>query len=113
MLSIAGRGRVVRIAALTTYDPPGGLPDFLKIPGQLEHWSAAVSRWFDESAPSGHDMVVGQNGAPGQARERRCVVFGAGQQPTTISTREDFVIPTGGGYFFSPSISALRDSLAV
>lgn len=33
--------------AIKKYDPPGFMPDFDKIPGQLEQWSAAVSGWFD------------------------------------------------------------------
>ena len=62
-------------------------------------------------SPSGHDMVVGQNGEPGADRRRSCVIV----QPPLIGTvvaDRDVVIPTGGGYFFTPSISALRDVLA-
>jgi hypothetical protein len=34
-------------------------------------------------------------------------------QPKTeeLTAPEDWVIPTGGGYFFAPSISALKDVL--
>jgi hypothetical protein len=32
---------------LNRFDPPGFLPDFNKIPGQVEPWSQAVSNWFD------------------------------------------------------------------
>jgi hypothetical protein len=38
------------------------------------------------------------------------IVRSTGQAATVTSTA-DVVIPTGGGYFFSPSISALRDVL--
>jgi hypothetical protein len=31
------------------FDPPGHLPDFHRIPGQLEQWHQAVSCWFDEA----------------------------------------------------------------
>ena len=62
-------------------------------------------------SPSGFDMVVGQNGHPGQGRERTCTIFGSDLSPATLSTAKDFVIPTGGGYFFSPSRSALRFEL--
>lgn len=62
-------------------------------------------------SPSGYDMVVGENGYPGEKRARQCVLFGAGAAQGTVSTNSDFVIPTGGGYFFSPSIGALRDVL--
>jgi hypothetical protein len=56
-------------------------------------------------------MVVGQNGHPGQGRVRTCTLLGSDLTPATLSTEEEFVIPTGGGYFFSPSRSALRREL--
>jgi deferrochelatase/peroxidase EfeB len=77
------------------------------------------NRWMgsptNPRSPGGHDMLVGQNGQPGENRQRRCVVLGA--VTTEVATAsivadQDFVIPTGGGYFFSPSISALRDVLS-
>lgn len=61
--------------------------------------------------PSGFDMIVGQNGNPGQGRVRQCMVFGRDLAVGTVTTDQDFVIPTGGGYFFSPSIAALRETL--
>ena len=75
------------------------------------------TRWMgsrvNPRSPGGHDMVVGQNGHPGEGRRRVCVLFGSALQQTMLSTVTDFVVPTGGGYFFSPSISALRDTLSV
>ncbi|MFI0482945.1 Dyp-type peroxidase [Actinomadura sp. 9N215] len=62
-------------------------------------------------SPSGFDMLIGQNGEPKQGRRRTSTVFGAGAKTATLSTSVDWVVPTGGGYFFSPSISALRDVL--
>jgi hypothetical protein len=62
--------------------------------------------------PGGHDMFVGQNGAVGEDRERRCVIFGADTQQAEIRTAQQWIIPTGGGYFFVPSIPALRNVLA-
>lgn len=64
-------------------------------------------------SPSGFDMMIGQNGMPGDHRARSCTVFGEGANSATLETMSDFVIPTGGGYFFSPSISALKEVLAV
>ncbi|HEX8067383.1 MAG TPA: Dyp-type peroxidase [Thermoleophilaceae bacterium] len=63
-------------------------------------------------SPSGFDMVVGENGQPGEGRVKQCVLFGTGAAQGAVSSDSDFVIPTGGGYFFSPSIGALTDVLA-
>jgi hypothetical protein len=63
-------------------------------------------------SPSGFVLVVGQNGHPGQGRVRRCVLFGKRLREATVEMTEDYVIPTGGGYFFSLSITALRQTLA-
>ena len=57
-------------------------------------------------------MVIGQNGMPGDHRMRSCTVFGRRAVPATLVTMHDFVVPTGGGYFFSPSVSALKKVLA-
>src|SRR5215213_4668813 len=72
-------------------------------------------------SPSGNDMLLGQNNVPTAnplvARQRSATVFGREAAAATVATGgdprvdvpavDDFVIPTGGGYFFSPSISAL------
>lgn len=63
-------------------------------------------------SPGGFDMVIGQNGQPGQARKRTCALVKP-PRAGEVTAIADAVIPTGGGYFFSPSISALRDVLAV
>jgi Dyp-type peroxidase family len=62
-------------------------------------------------SPGGHDMVIGQNGQPGEQRERSCVILKPPQAGTVTATA-DAVIPTAAGYFFTPSLSALRDVLA-
>lgn len=62
-------------------------------------------------SPGGHDLLVGQNGEPGADRQRRCVILEPPVIGTVVADR-DVVIPTGGGYFFTPSISALRDVLS-
>ena len=60
---------------------------------------------------SGHDLIIGQNGRPADERRRRFVLPLAGANGTlrreVIETAAEWVIPTGGGYFFAPSISAL------
>lgn len=70
------------------------------------------SQWMGDPtnprSPSGHDMLVGQNGQPGQGRARQCLLLGTSGATAEVKTSQDFVIPTGGGYFFSPSLSALE-----
>jgi Dyp-type peroxidase family len=74
-----------------------------------------TTRWMNDPArpkmPGGHDLLIGQNNAIGEDRRRRCVVFGLTLQQAEIGTSAQWVIPTGGGYFFVPSISALREVL--
>jgi len=52
----------------------------------------------------GYDMMLGR--APGDA-ERFCYIGGH-----RVATSTPFVYATGGGYFFAPSISAIRKVLA-
>jgi hypothetical protein len=49
-----------------------------------------------------------------RARRRTFDLFtpdGSSQQ--TLTAPQQWVMPTGGGYFFTPSISAIRDVLCV
>ena len=62
--------------------------------------------------PGGDDMIVGMNGQPGEDRIRTCVLFGSGLQTASPTTKNQWIFQTGGGYFFSPSISAMREVLA-
>jgi Dyp-type peroxidase family len=59
---------------------------------------------------AGIDPILGQNPS-GNSRSR---VFNVRTNMTdhNLETDTDWVIPTGGGYFFAPSIKALRDVLA-
>jgi Dyp-type peroxidase family len=65
----------------------------------------------------GIDPIIGQApgaaGSPARARTTDEPVpnYPTGNSRTTLNLAQDFVVPTGGGYFFMPSISALKNEL--
>jgi Dyp-type peroxidase family len=60
---------------------------------------------------TGLDPILGQlNNADGTRTRSFNVRLGG--QDHSLSAAEDWVIPTGGGYFFAPSLKAIRDVLA-
>ena len=74
-----------------------------------------VNRWTNQiNVPlnGGHDPIIGQNGKAGENRSRQFEIVLNGSPSETLSITSDWVIPTGGGYFFAPSISALKNVLA-
>jgi Dyp-type peroxidase family len=81
----------------------------------VDQFEFLTANWMNSPvnprSPGGFDMLVGQNGHPGQGRRRHCTLFGRDLATIEVATDQDFVIATGGGYFFSPSISALRGTL--
>ena len=59
----------------------------------------------------GVDPILGQSQAADGSRKRTFDVRIDGAYHT-LTAPDDWVIPTGGGYFFAPSISAIREVLA-
>jgi Dyp-type peroxidase family len=90
---------------------------FLSIQASIEdQFEFLCARWANDPSrpkmPGGHDFIIGQDGAPDGQRMRRCVMFGSDLKESHLSTTRRWVIPTGGGYFFLPSKSALKEVLS-
>jgi len=81
----------------------------------VEQFEFILKQWVNnpdfKEPTAGHDLIIGQNNTPGADRERQFTITftrNGVEHSEVISTRVDWVIPTGGGYFFSPSIAALE-----
>ena len=89
---------------------------FLSIQSSIEEQVEFLqARWANDPSrpkmPGGHDFIIGQNSAVPDGI-RKCVIFGKGAAQAEVMAPSQFVIPTGGGYFFVPSLSAIRDVIA-
>jgi Dyp-type peroxidase family len=88
---------------------------FVSIQASIEdQFEFLQARWMNDDSrpkmPGGNDMIVGQN-APAVGGKRRCTLISPTLQVQDVSTPDQWVVPTGGGYFFVPSITAMRDVL--
>ncbi|GHO97423.1 peroxidase [Reticulibacter mediterranei] len=61
---------------------------------------------------AGFDLVIGQNNQGNHARMARISLHPQKNQTVQLQADEEWVIPTGGGYFFAPSIEALDGTLS-
>jgi Dyp-type peroxidase family len=89
---------------------------FMSIQASIEEqFEFLQARWMNNRArprgPGGHDMIVAQNEVADDA-VRRCHLFGAQFQSAEVMADRQFVVPTGGGYFFIPSLSSIRTVIA-
>lgn len=74
---------------------------------------AACSDAPDPALPIGFDPILGQNNKSAGRERSFFVRFGPdGQQCSKLTTKTDWVVATGGGYFFAPSLGALAGKLS-
>jgi Dyp-type peroxidase family len=81
----------------------------------VDQFEFVTKRWVNDpdfkEPGTGVDPILGQSQAADGSRQRTFKVR-IGGVDRQLTAPDDWVIPTGGGYFFAPSISALRDVLA-
>ena len=77
------------------------------------NWANAKRRPHTPDSNWGQDMVIGRG--PRNEGGKRFFVFDRETRRTVDTSSAsvmDWVRPTGGGYFFTPSISAIREVLS-
>jgi hypothetical protein len=64
----------------------------------------------------GFDPIIGQNTVNGKPQARTADEpfpnYPTGNVRSTLQEAQDFIVPTGGAYFFVPSIAALHNELS-
>ena len=101
--------------------PAPGEPErgqlFLCIQSSIEaQFEFLQSRWMNDDmrpkAPGGNDMLAGRHPSVGDGG-RQCSIFGAQGQLQGVHAARPFVTSSGGGYFFVPSVDAIKHVLSV
>ncbi|GAC1394477.1 MAG: Dyp-type peroxidase [Ktedonobacteraceae bacterium] len=74
----------------------------------INHWANADK----QPRPGGHDPIIGQHRDQEGNRIRQLEIQGNDGSTEVINIPLEWVTPTGGGYFFAPSLSALKTVLS-
>ena len=92
------------------------------IPNQFEFvqikWANNPGFIFGKNHPDGSpvnvgfDPIIGQNQGAPRTTDEPIPNYPAGNVRSTLREPKDFIVATGGGYFFVPSVSALEDELS-
>jgi Dyp-type peroxidase family len=80
----------------------------------VDQFEFLLNHWVNTTgAPEqgGFDIVIGQSGA-GAQRDRSVELSTSGNPSQSLTFQPEWVVPTGGGYFFAPSIEALSTVLS-
>ena len=78
-----------------------------------DQFEFVVRRWANSSLQpnaGGHDPIIGQADVHGD-RTRHIDLASPSGETTRVAIEQEFVTPTGGGYFFAPAISAVAGVL--